>query len=63
MFVRWTTRSNIELCLRLISEGRLKVDELTTHRIPLAHAEEGTQAMLDNPDEVLGVVFTMHSEG
>lgn len=59
VWLRWTTRTNLELILRLIAEGRLTVDALTTHRIPLAQAEEGIAAILDHPDDALGVVFTM----
>ncbi len=60
MFMRWTTRTNIELCLRLMSEGRLDVDALTTHVIPLDDVTEGVKKALHNPDDMLGVVFTMN---
>lgn len=39
VFVRWTRQTNLELCLRLIAEGRLKVDDLTTHTLSLADIE------------------------
>lgn len=55
--MRWTTRTNLELCMRLIAERRLDVDALTTHTLPLADVEEGVAALLDDPDRVLGVVF------
>jgi threonine dehydrogenase-like Zn-dependent dehydrogenase len=57
VFMRWTTRTNLALCMRLIAEGKLDVDVLTTHRIPLADVEAGVNAILDRPDELLGVVF------
>ena len=57
VFMRWTTRTNLELCMRLISEGRLNVDALTTHTIPLDRADEEISAILDVPDSILGVVF------
>ena len=57
VFMRWTTRTNLTLCLRLMGEGRLNVDALTTHTIPLAGVDEGVSAALDDPDSVLGVVF------
>ncbi|MDA0838992.1 MAG: zinc-binding alcohol dehydrogenase [Planctomycetota bacterium] len=60
VFMRWTTRTNLELCMRLISEGRLNVDCLTTHRVPIEEAEEKTDGLLDSPDELLGVVFEMN---
>jgi len=59
VFMRWTTRTNLELCMRLIAEGRLNVDALTTHTIPLADVEAGIDAIIGRPDEILGVVFTM----
>lgn len=57
VFMRWTTRSNLELCMRLIADKRLAVDALTTHRIPFRKVEDGIDAILGNPDAMLGVVF------
>ena len=59
VFMRWTTQTNLELCLRLIAEGKLKVDVLTTHTLSLANIDAESSEMLKNPDEVLGVVFRM----
>ncbi len=59
VFVRWSTRSNLTLCLRLIGEGKLPVDKLTTHTLPLRKVEAGVAALLEEPDRILGVVFTM----
>ena len=58
--MRWTTRTNLELCMRLIAEGKLDVDRLTTHRIPLERAEEEIAAIIDAPDKILGLVFQMN---
>jgi threonine dehydrogenase-like Zn-dependent dehydrogenase len=60
VFMRWTTQTNLRLCIRLMAEGRLDVGALTTHTIPLERADEETSAMLDDPDGILGVVFTMN---
>ncbi|OGV74585.1 MAG: hypothetical protein A3K19_05755 [Lentisphaerae bacterium RIFOXYB12_FULL_65_16] len=57
VFMRWTTRTNLELCMRLISEGRLKVKDITTHTVALNQADEGTSAILDDPDRIIGLVF------
>ena len=38
-YVRWTEQRNIEAFLQLISEGRVSVDRLVTHRFPVAEAE------------------------
>lgn len=59
VFMRWTTRTNLELVIRLISEGRLDVDCLTTHTIPLTEVEAGVSAIVGEPDRILGVVFAM----
>lgn len=58
--MRWTTRTNLELCMRLIEEGRLNVDCVTTHTIPMADVEAGIEAIIEQPDDILGVVFTMN---
>jgi threonine dehydrogenase-like Zn-dependent dehydrogenase len=55
--MRWTTRTNLELAMRLISEGRLNVDCLTTHTIPLARVDAEISAIISDPDKILGVVF------
>ena len=60
VFMRWTTQTNLELCLRLMAEGKLVVDPLTTHTIPLENVEAGISQALDDPDSMLGVVFTMN---
>ena len=60
--MRWTTRTNLELCMRLISEGKLNVDCLTTHTLPLTGVEAGVAAIIDEPDHLLGVVFEMPQE-
>lgn len=59
VFMRWTTQTNLELCMRLIAEGKLDVDVLTTHTIPLQDVESGIAAIIHQPDDILGVVFEM----
>ena len=56
--MRWTTRTNLELCMRLIAENRLDVDGLTTHVIPFGRIESDLAATLVDPDKMLGVVFS-----
>jgi threonine dehydrogenase-like Zn-dependent dehydrogenase len=57
VFVEWNTRRNVELCLRLISEGQLNVKALTTHRVPLSKAPEACEELIQRPDRALGVVI------
>ncbi|PZC43368.1 MAG: NADPH:quinone reductase [Chloroflexi bacterium] len=58
VFMRWTTTTNLELCMRLAAEGKLDMDTLITHRIPFADVDEGITQALEDPDSMLGVVFT-----
>ena len=60
VFMRWTTRTNLELCMRMIGEGKINVDCLTTHRIPLEEVEAQIAGLIGDPDQVLGVVFQMN---
>jgi threonine dehydrogenase-like Zn-dependent dehydrogenase len=57
VFVRWDTRSNLELCLRLVAEGKIAVEKLTTHRVPFDSLEEETRRITQDPDSILGMVF------
>ena len=59
VFMRWTTRTNLALFIRLISEGKLDVDCLTTHVIPLDDVDAQISAIIGDPDNILGVVFEM----
>ena len=52
-----STRTNLELCMRLIAEGKLRVDPLTTHAIPLENVEKEVERILGEPDRIPGVVF------
>lgn len=57
VFVRWNTRSNLELCLRLVAEGKLPVEKLTTHRVSFDSVEGETRRITEDPDSILGMVF------
>ncbi len=59
VFVRWNTRNNLELCLRLVAEGKIAVDLMTTHRVPFAEIEDRTPEITQDPDSILGMVFQM----
>ena len=50
----------MELCMRLIGEGKLDVDCLTTHTIPLESVEKEIASIIDKPDDILGVIFQMN---
>ncbi len=44
VFVPWTTRRNLEECLRFAAEGRLLLSPLITHRFPLSRAIDAFDA-------------------
>jgi len=59
VWMRWTTRTNLELTLRLIGEGKLDVNALTTHAVALSNLDTSIQSLLQHSDRVLGVIIDM----
>ena len=57
VFMQWTTRRNLEECLRFMDTGHLKVSPLITHRVALDDAPEACEELIRNPNAALGVVF------
>jgi threonine dehydrogenase-like Zn-dependent dehydrogenase len=57
VFVEWSTRRNIEECLRLMALGRLKTEPLFTHRVPLDEAPAACDTLIQTPAEALGVLL------
>ena len=57
VFVEWDTRRNIELILDYIAAGRLDVESLITHRVPLEAAPAACEDLIENPDRALGVIL------
>lgn len=62
VFMRWTTRTNIELCLRWLAEGKIDVSRMTTHRVPFNEVEARTAEITANPQDILGMVFKMKND-
>ncbi|MCH7792615.1 MAG: hypothetical protein IID31_10090 [Planctomycetes bacterium] len=56
VFVQWTTNRNMEECLAFIDSGSILVDPLITHRVSLADAPDACEALIQTPNEALGVV-------
>lgn len=56
-FMRWHTKSNMELVLRLMSEGKLDVRGLITHRVPLEKIDDVINVHVDHPERALGTVL------
>ena len=61
VFMRWTTQTNLKLCMRLMAEGKLKVDMLTTNVIPLEDVDAKMSKIIEEPDKMLGVIFESKS--
>ncbi|HUS81441.1 MAG TPA: zinc-binding dehydrogenase, partial [Armatimonadota bacterium] len=61
VFVQWTTQRNLEECLRLMSEGRLKMDAIISHRFPMSRAPEAVDLIAEHSDHCVGVVIN-HDE-
>ncbi len=62
-YVRWTEQRNIEAFLQLISEGRVNVDRLVTHRFQVAEAEHAYDVISGSlHDRHLGVLLEYDPE-
>ena len=59
VFVPWPTQRNLELSLRLMSEGKIQVNPLITDVVPIDQASEACERLIQTPNEALGVVFSM----
>ncbi len=55
-FVRWTEQRNFEAVLDMLSDGRLDVAPLVSHRFPLAEAERA-YAVVGGGEPSLGIVL------
>jgi len=56
-FVRWTEGRNLQEFIRLISEKRVRVDDLVSHEFPVEQAAAAYDMVLDHPQETLGVLL------
>ena len=60
-YVRWTEQRNFEAVLNAMATGRLRVDELITHRFPLDDAISAYEAIQNDPS-ALGVILEYPEE-
>jgi predicted dehydrogenase/threonine dehydrogenase-like Zn-dependent dehydrogenase len=56
-YVRWTWRRNMIEFLDLISRGRVRVDDLITHRYPIERAKEVYDFILKRKQSYIGVLL------
>ncbi len=62
-YVRWTETRNMEAFLQLLSEGKVEVQSLITHRFPIEHAQAAYDLISGkSPQSFLGVLIT-YTEG
>lgn len=45
---------------RWVAEGKLRLEELITHRVPLERVEDGLKLCRDRPDQVLKIMVDLH---
>jgi len=63
-YIRWTENRNLEEFLRLISQKRIDVKPLITHRFPIEEAEKVyADVMADKGGPYIGVIFKYGEEG
>ena len=55
--MRWTTQTHLKLALRYMAEGKINVDALTTHRLPLKDIVIAVTAHIEQPNATLGTVL------
>lgn len=59
VLVPWPTQRNLELSLRLISEGKVNLQHIITDIVPIDQASDACDKLIMTPDQALGVIFTM----
>jgi len=57
VFMRWTTKTNMELALRYMSEGKLDVKCLTSHKLKLDDIDVAVNAHIESPNSTMGTVL------
>jgi predicted dehydrogenase/threonine dehydrogenase-like Zn-dependent dehydrogenase len=55
-YARWTVQRNMQAVLNLMSEGKLPVEKLTTHRFPIERASEAYDLITTRREPFLGLV-------
>jgi len=56
-FVRWTEQRNMEAVLDLISQKKLDVKSLTTHRLPFKDALSAYDMIKENQEHFVGIIL------
>lgn len=61
-FIRWTEQRNFEAVLDMLSEGRLNVKPLISHRLPFDQARSAYDDLLGGDELILGILL-LYAEG
>ncbi|HEX8984679.1 MAG TPA: bi-domain-containing oxidoreductase [Bryobacteraceae bacterium] len=61
-YVRWTERRNMEEFLRLVANGRVNVEALISHRLPLEEASRAYEMLFEPSAQTLAVVLRYAEE-
>ena len=61
-YVRWTEKRNLEAFLDLVTEGRVSVEPLITHRFNIDQAEQAYQLITSENEPYLGVLLQYDTE-
>lgn len=61
-YIRWTEQRNMEAILDLISQNKIKIKELITHRFSINSAPDAYDLIVTGKDKFLGVVFEYERE-
>lgn len=56
-YVRWTERRNMEAFLRLVGDGKIDTDLLTTQRVEVSRATEAYDLILNGRERCCGIVL------
>ena len=61
-YVRWTEKRNLEAFLDLVSDGRVNVEPLITHRFKIDQAEQAYRLITGENESYLGVLLQYDTE-
>ena len=56
-YVRWTEQRNFEAVLGALEAGRLRVDEMITHRYPFEEAEKAYELIAEDKEPYIGIIL------
>jgi predicted dehydrogenase/threonine dehydrogenase-like Zn-dependent dehydrogenase len=62
-FVRWTAQRNMQAVLDLMSQGKLPVEKLTSHRFPVDRAAEAYDLITARREPFLGILLEYGDPG